>query len=51
VHRETVGDRCVDDGEPAIWIVLARHGDEPAERLVAKRVLHWPPPLRAAVRP
>jgi hypothetical protein len=50
-HRETVGDRRIDDGEPDIWIVLARFGDEPAERLAAARVLRWPPPLRAAARP
>jgi hypothetical protein len=50
-HRETVGDRRIDDGDPDIWIVLARFGDEPAERLVARRILRWPPPLRAETRP
>jgi hypothetical protein len=49
-HRETVGDRRIDDGDPDIWIVLARVGDEPAERLVAKRILRWPPPLRVEGR-
>ncbi len=49
-HRETVGDRRIENGDPAMWIVLARQGDEPAERLVASRVLRWPPPLRASVR-
>lgn len=50
-HRETVGDRRFDDGEPTMWIVLARSGDDPAERLVANRILRWPPPLRVAQRP
>ena len=50
-HRETVGDRRIDDGNPDIWIVLARFGDEPAGRLVANRILRWPPPLRAETRP
>jgi len=50
-HRETVGDRRIEEGDPDIWIVLARFGDEPTERLVANRVLRWPPPLRTAVRP
>jgi len=45
-HRETVGDRRIDDGEPTMWIVLTRSGGEPAERLVANRVLRWPPPVR-----
>lgn len=49
-HRETVGDRLIEEGEPDIWIVLARFGDEPAERLVANRVLRWPPPLRTEAR-
>ncbi len=49
-HRETVGDRRIEEGEPDIWIVLARLGDEPAERLVANRILRWPPPLRAEAR-
>lgn len=50
-HRETVGDRRIDDGEPTIWVVLTRSGDDPAERLVANRVLRWPPQLRVGVRP
>jgi hypothetical protein len=49
-HRETVGDRRIDDGHPNVWIVLDRDGDEPTERLVANRVLRWPPPLGAAER-
>lgn len=49
-HRETVGDRRIDEGDPAMWIVLDRNGDEPPERVAATRVLRWPPPLRAAVR-
>jgi len=36
-HRETVGDRRIEEGDPDIWIVLARFGDEPTERLVANR--------------
>jgi hypothetical protein len=48
-HRETVGDRRIDDGEPTLWIVLARSGNDPAERHVANRVLPWPPPLRIAL--
>ena len=49
--RETVGDRRIDDGEPTMWILLAQSDDDPAARLVANRVLRWPPPLRIAVRP
>jgi len=49
-HRETVGDRRIDDGEPAMWIVLARFGEEPGERVAAQRIPGWPRPLRAAVR-
>lgn len=51
-HRETVGDRRIDDGEPDIWVVLDRLGDEPPGRVaVAQRILRWPPPLRAQARP
>jgi hypothetical protein len=50
-HRDAVGDRRIDDGEPTMWVVLTRSGDDPAERLVANRALRWPPPLRAGVRP
>jgi hypothetical protein len=50
-HRETVGDRLIDSGDPDIWIVLTRAGDEPPERLVAaQRVLRWPPPVQALPR-
>jgi hypothetical protein len=51
-HRETVGDRRIEDGQPDIWVVLARSGDEPPDRVaVANRILRWPPPLRAQARP
>lgn len=50
-HRETVGDRRIDGGDPDIWVVLARFGDEPAGRLVAQRNPRWRPPLRAWTRP
>jgi hypothetical protein len=50
-HRETVGDRRIDEGSPALWIVLDRDGDEPPDGVAAaQRVLRWPPPLRGAVR-
>jgi hypothetical protein len=50
-HRETVGDRRIDENDPALWIVLDRDGEEPTERMAASRVLRWPPPLRAETRP
>ena len=49
-HRETVGDRRIDDGDPAMWVVLARLGEDPAERLATPRIPRWPPSLRVAVR-
>jgi hypothetical protein len=49
-HRETVGDRRIDDGDPAMWVVLARSGEDPGERLAAQRIRRWPPPLRVAIR-
>lgn len=50
-HRETVGDRRIDDGEPDIWVVLDRSGDEPPGRVaVAQPIPRWPPPLRAEAR-
>jgi hypothetical protein len=43
-HRETVGDRRIDDGQPDIWIVLARCDDGPPGRVAAAQpVLRWPP--------
>lgn len=38
-HRETVGDRMIDDGNPSIWIVLASFGggDVPAIAAVGGR--------------
>jgi hypothetical protein len=51
-HRETVGDRRIDDGQPDIWVVLDRSGDEPPRRVaVAQRILRWPPPIRAQAKP
>src|SRR5207247_8261549 len=32
-HRETVGDRRIDNGEPDLWVVLDRSGDEPPGRV------------------
>jgi hypothetical protein len=50
-HRETVGDRRIDDGQPDIWVVLATAGDPPPARVaVARPVLRWPP-LRAQSSP
>jgi hypothetical protein len=50
-HRETVGDRRIDDGQPDIWVVLATAGDAPPERVaVGQPVLRWPP-LRTQSRP
>jgi hypothetical protein len=51
-HRETVGDRRIDDGDPDLWVVLDRRGDDPSGRVVAvQRVLRWPPTLRAQAKP
>jgi hypothetical protein len=51
-HRETVGDRRIDDGDPDLWVVLDRRGDDPPGRPAAvHRVLRWPPPLRAQAKP
>jgi hypothetical protein len=51
-HRETVGDRRIDEGAPDIWVVLDRFGDDPPGRVaVAQHTLRWPPPLRAQARP
>jgi hypothetical protein len=36
-HRETVGDRLIEDGEPSLWMVLARFGGDPASALAAFR--------------
>jgi len=50
-HRETVGDRRIDDGQPDIWVVLATAGDPPPLRVAAAQpVLRWPP-LRTHSRP
>jgi hypothetical protein len=50
-HRETVGDRRIDDGEPDIWVVLATSGEGPPGRVAAAQpVLPWPPPLRTQAR-
>jgi len=50
-HRETVGDRRIDDGDPDMWVVLDRDGHEGVARAAALRVLRWPPPLRTSARP
>jgi hypothetical protein len=51
-HRETVGDRRIDDGAPDLWVVLDRRGDDPPRRVAAvQRVLRWPPPLGAQAKP
>jgi len=51
-HRETVGDRRIDDGHPDIWVVLDRSGDDAPERVaVAQRHPRSPLPLRAEVKP
>ncbi len=50
-HRETVGDRRIDDGQPDIWVVLDRSGDEPPGRVaVAQRLPRRPPPLKAQAK-
>jgi len=47
-HRETVGDRRIDEGIPDLWVVLDRAGDDgPARMAAVQRVLRWPPPLQA----
>src|SRR6185503_1686476 len=52
LHRETVGDRRTDDGQPDIWIVLDRSGEEPPGRVaVAQRVPRSQPPVRAHAKP
>ena len=44
-HRETVGDRRIDDGEPDIWVVLDRWGDDlPGRLAVAQGIPRRPPP-------
>jgi hypothetical protein len=51
-HRETVGDRRIDDGDPDLWVVLDRRGDDPPDRVAAvQRVRRWPPPLGAQAKP
>jgi hypothetical protein len=51
-HRETVGDRRIDDGDPDLWVVLDRRADDPSGRVAAvQRVLRWPPTLRAEAKP
>ena len=45
-HRETIGDRRVDEGEPDLWVVLHRLGIEPPGLVAAALRPHrWPPPL------
>ena len=52
LHRETVGDRRIDDGHPDLWVVLDRRDGAPPERVaVAQRVLRWPPSLGAHAKP
>jgi len=44
-HRETVGDRRIDEGQPDLWVVLNRLGTEPPDRVAAAaRPRRWPPP-------
>jgi hypothetical protein len=50
-HRETVGDRRFDDGNPDLWIVLDRRGEDPAGVAAVQHVLRWPPPIRAEAKP
>jgi hypothetical protein len=50
-HRETVGDRRFDDGNPDLWIVLDRGSDDPSDIAAVKHVPRWPPPLRAEAKP
>ena len=51
-HRETVGDRRIDDGDPDLWVVLNRRGDDHSDRLAAALpVPRWPPALRGHVKP
>jgi hypothetical protein len=50
-HRETVGDRRFDDGNPDLWIVLDRRGEDPSGIAAVQHVLRWPPPIRAEVKP
>ena len=46
-HRETIGDRRIDEGEPDLWVVLHRFGIEPPGRVAAALRPHrWPPSLR-----
>jgi hypothetical protein len=45
-YRETVGDRCFDQGRPHLWAVLARIGNEPPQGVAAKvRPRRSPPSL------
>lgn len=45
-HRETVGDRRIDEGRPDLWVVLGRLADEPPDRVAAVlKPRHWPPPI------
>jgi hypothetical protein len=51
-HRETVGDRRIDDGQPDLWVVLDRAGDDPLRRAAAARpVIRRFPPVRAEANP
>jgi hypothetical protein len=45
-HRETVGDRRIDEGQPDLWVVLGRLAGEPPDRVAAVlKPRRWPPPL------
>ena len=45
-HRETIGDRRIDEGDPDLWVVLHRLGIEPSGLVVAALRPHrWPPLL------
>jgi hypothetical protein len=51
-HRETVGDRRIDEGEPDIWVVLDRARDDPPGRLaVAVRIPPRVSPLTGNAHP
>lgn len=45
-HRETVGDRRIDEGQPDLWVVLHSLAGEPPDRVAAVlKPRHSPPPV------
>jgi len=51
-HRETIGDRRIDDGQPDLWAVMNRLGHPPPDQVAAAlRPGRRPPPMLQHARP